>query len=349
MILSSLAVFACTGPGYYYQAASGQWQLMRARQDIDELLGSAETDPALAEQLQTAIDILGFADKQLGLPAGESYKTFVETGRDAVVWNVVAVPEFSLTAKKWCFVVAGCVPYRGFFKPEKAEQVAARLRQKELDVAVIPVSAYSTLGWFADPLLDTMMHGSDMQLAATMIHELAHRRLYIRGDTEFNEAYASFVEYGGVLDWLKTTRGTDAQQQWILSRKARDQFYQLLAQTQRRLSSLYASALGATEMRRAKQQIFTELKSATLQLKKEQWGGRDYFGYLFTSEFNNARLILFNSYEGGVCAFSALFRQAGEDFFEFHRLAKLRAEMDRGKRQAWLAQSCPGIASTHDL
>ena len=322
---------------------------MRARQDISEMLENPNTEPGLAARLETSRDILEFAENSLDLPAGDNYSSYVETGRTAVVWNVVAVPEFSLAAKKWCFVVAGCVPYRGFFKREEAEQVAARLRSKGLDVAVSPVTAYSTLGWFRDPLLDTMLHGSDMQLAATMIHELAHRRLYIRGDTPFNEAFASFVEYGGVLDWLQTTGGKDAQQQWVSGRKARDQFYQLLAQSRRRLSGLYASTLGETEMRRAKQQIFTALKSDTLQLEKEQWGCRDYFGFLFASEFNNAKLILFNSYEGGICAFSALFRLAGEDFFEFHRLAGLRAELERGKRQAWLAQSCPGIASALDL
>lgn len=322
---------------------------MRARQDIGVMLDNPHTDAGLAARLETSREILNFAENSLGLPAGDNYRQYVETGRTAVLWNVVAVPEFSLIAKRWCFPVAGCVPYRGYFKHEKARQAATRLRQKGLDVAVTAVTAYSTLGWYKDPLLDTMLHGTDMQLAATMIHELAHRRLYIRSDTAFNEAFATFVEYRGVLDWLQTTGGRDAQQQWVFGRQAREQFYQLLVQSRQRLSSLYASTLGERQMRHAKQQIFAELKTQTLQLAKEQWGGRDIFGFAFVSEFNNARLILFNSYEGGVCAFSALFRQAGEDFFEFHRLAVMRAEMDHGNRQAWLAQSCPGIASSDDL
>jgi len=344
-----LLLQGCAGPGYYLQAASGQWKLMHSRQDINEMLENPDTEPGLAQRLEASRGILEFAENRLGLPAGASYSSYVETGRTAVAWNVIAVPEFSLAAKKWCFMVAGCVPYRGFFEHDKAGRFAAKFRNRGLDVAVTPVTAFSTLGWFRDPLLDTMLRGSDTQLAATMFHELAHQRLYIRGDTAFNEAFASFVAYQGVLYWLESTGGKDAQQQWLSARNARDQFYRMLAQSRRQLSGIYASALGETEMRRAKQQVFAALKSDTLQRQEEQWGGRDYFGFLFAEEFNNARLILFNSYEGGVCAFSALFRQAGEDFIEFHRLAGLRAAMDRGKRQAWLAQSCAGIASAHEL
>ena len=193
-----IATAACSGPGYYLQAGSGHWKLMRAREDISELVEDPATDPALVRKLETSRKILSFAGETLGLPVQDSYSEFVATGREAVAWNVVAAPEFSLAPKKWCFLVAGCIPYRGYFDEPRALKAAERLARKGLDVAVTPVSAYSTLGWFRDPVLDTMLAGSDTRLAATLIHELAHRRLYLNGETVFSVSFARFVERGGV-------------------------------------------------------------------------------------------------------------------------------------------------------
>ncbi len=349
LILSGLLSYACTGPGYYYQVVSGHWKLMRARQDISKVLGNAETNPDLANSLRTASDILEFADQKLGLSAGGSYETYVETGRTAVTWNVVAAPEFSLTAKKWCFPVAGCVPYRGYFEKEKAQRYASKLRKKGLDVAVTPVTAYSTLGWFEDPLLDTMLHYSDMQLAATIIHELSHQRLYIKGDTAFNEAYASFVEFAGVNSWLQNRRDSNGVLHWKARRTAADEFKQLLRQSRKRLSDLYASPAIETEMRRSKQEIFATLRSGYSALRDGRWSGRDYFGKWFGSDMNNAKLALFESYEGGVCAFSGLFKLAEEDFIKFHQLVQTRMELGHEERNQWLTQNCPAIASGDNL
>ncbi len=344
-----LLIISCAGPGYYYQAASGQWQLMHTRQDINELLEDAETDPGLATRLQTAIDILGFAENQLALPAGGSFKSFVETGRDAVVWNVVATPEFSLKAKTWCFPVAGCVPYRGYFKRDKAEKFASKYRLKGFDVMVSPATAYSTLGWFEDPLLDTMLRGSDPLLAATLIHELAHQRLYVSGDTSFNEAYAGFVEISGVKAWLNRTSGVESEQDWLSRRAARQDFHRLLASTRDKLTALYLQELSDQEMRHSKVKVFDELRGEYVRVKGLKWQDRDYYGNWMSSDINNAHLVLFQSYEGGMCAFAGLFNQAGEDIHEFHQLAKMRAEMVHDKRQEWLAESCSIVASRDDL
>ena len=157
-----LALTACSGPAYYLQAASGQWKLNRSRQDIQTLLDDPSTSPQLITQLETAVQIREFAQTALDLPANESYSSYAQVDGDVLVWNVVATPEFSLTPKKWCFLVAGCVPYRGFFKQEKAMESAQRLRKKGMDVLVSPAGAYSSLGWFEDPLLSTMISGSDM-------------------------------------------------------------------------------------------------------------------------------------------------------------------------------------------
>jgi predicted aminopeptidase len=341
--------FACAGPGYYMQAVSGHWKLMRARQDIGEVLEDSRTDPGLAERLNTAADILAFAENELGLPAGNSYASYVETGRTAVVWNVVAAPEFSLAARKWCFPVAGCVPYRGYFERAKAGKNANRLRNKGFDVAVRPVTAYSTLGWFDDPLLDTMLGGPDMQLAATIIHELAHQRLYVKGDTAFNESYARFVELAGVDAWLESDRDVGASVAWTRRQAAISDFHRLLKQTRNRLSALYAKEMSEDEMREMKQAVFAALRAAYQDLRNKHWDGHDYFASWFASAINNADLALFESYEGGVCAFSTLHQSAGEDFMEFHQLARSRAELDQEERAAWLAQNCSPIASRPNL
>jgi predicted aminopeptidase len=199
MLMIVFGTCACAGPGYYVQAVSGHWHLMRERTVIDEILGNPKTDPERARKLRHVQGILEFAEQELQLPAGDSYQSFVETRREAVVWNVVAAPEFSLSPRKWCFIVAGCVPYRGYFDHDDAQRFGLRLERKGLDVSVSPAGAYSTLGWFSDPLLDTMLTRSDWQLAAYLFHELAHRKLYVRGDTDFNEAYARHVEQIGAV------------------------------------------------------------------------------------------------------------------------------------------------------
>jgi predicted aminopeptidase len=348
-IFVCLILSACASPGYYVQAAAGQWQLMHARQDIGELLESEDTDPALAVNLQKATEILSFAEDELGLPTGESYQSYVETGRSAVSWNIVATPEFSLEAKKWCFPVAGCVPYRGYFKQEKAEKFAHKLRAKDLDVAVSPATAYSTLGWFKDPLLDTMIRGSDTRLASTLFHELAHQRLYISGDTSFNEAYASFVELIGVKTWLVEMNKPESIAGRTKLRAARRDFQQLLSSTRNKLSALYQQKLSDTEMRSSKAMILEDLRAQYALMIEKNWQGRDYFAAWMSSDINNAHLALLQSYQGGLCAFSNLFQISGTDMIEFHHQASLLADMKQEDRRKWLSQPCSGIASIDDL
>ena len=342
-------VMGCAGPGYYWQAASGHMKLMRDRQDVGEVLADPETDPNLAQRLQTAAEILQFAEAELDLPAAESYRSYVETGRDAVVWNVVATPEFSLVPKKWCFPVAGCGPYRGYFEQEKAERFAARLRQKGLDVAVTPATAYSTLGWFDDPLMDTMLRGPETRLAGTIFHELAHARLYVKGDTTFNESYAAFVERAGVRSWLGQDDDQDVLDEWLRIRRAVSQFHALLSSTRDKLSDLYASGKTEQEMRDRKQGVFGDLKRDYDTLREQKWQGRDYFSSWFSTNPGNARLALHQSYEGGICVFDRLFRELGKSFPEFHGRAELLAEMDTAERRSWMNESCQPIASGHDL
>ena len=344
-----LVLTACASPGYYAQAIAGHLELMRQSQDVAEILSAEQTDPALRSRLELATGLRDFAVRELGLPDNGSYTQFVQTGRDAVTWNVVATPALSLEARHWCFPVAGCVPYRGYFQREAAEKFANRLRDSGLDVDVAPATAYSTLGWFEDPLLDTMMHYRDEQLAGIIFHELAHQQVYVRGDTGFNESYASFVEEVGVALWLRASGRADRLPQWESQRLAATQFDSLLLQARSELAELYASSATEAGKRRAKSILFEQLVADYQYLVNGPWSGQDFFAGWFAGELNNARLALFSSYRGGICAFAAIYREAGQDLQRFHAFAAERAGLEPAARSAWLEQPCPHVAPRQEL
>ena len=339
----------CAGPSYYGQAVSGHLRLMNQREDVRHILDSETTDPELARELQLTVRIREFAVKHLGLPDNDSYSQFVRTGKEAVTWNVVAAPEFSLAPKKWCFLGPGCVPYRGYFKQDDAIQFAGSMASRGYDTTVSPAIAYSTLGWFDDPLLDTMFQYSDQQLAAFIFHELAHQKLYVKGDTAFNEAYASFVEQAGVTRWLEQ-QGRDRE---IPARQkaaaAALQFNKLLQSTREQLNEIYRSGKTEAMMREAKADTFDGLVLQYRAMVESQWEGRNYYESLISGELNNASLALINTYQGGSCAFKSLYQQAGRNMAGFHELSAAKAKLAEDARAAWLNRPCEAIASNSDL
>lgn len=339
----------CAAPSYYAQAISGHRDLMRQRKDITEILNSGSASPEWTQRLELAQEIREFAVGQLHLPDNASFTQFVETGREAVTWNVVAAPEFSLTPRRWCFLVSGCVPYRGYFNLQNAERFAARLAGSGYDTAVSPVIAYSTLGWFDDPLLDTMFQYGDEQLAAFIIHEMAHQELYVSGDTLFSESYASFMEETGLRLWLESSGRKSGLPNGLNLQRAGAQINTLLQETRTKLAAIYASSQPEEGMRRAKSAVLENLREDYHQLVAEQWGGRSYFASLFARQLNNASLALFNSYRGGSCAFEALYREADRDMTRFQQLAASKARLGKKQRRAWLDQPCEVIASGGDL
>jgi predicted aminopeptidase len=351
LILSILLMqlTACVAPSYYSQAISGHMKLMRNRQSIDTLVEPGNTDPELAAELMLAMEIREFATTGLGLDAGGSYKQFVATGQSAVTWNVVAAPEFSLEPRTWCFPVSGCVAYRGYFKQEAAEQYAQKLADKEFDVVVSPAIAYSTLGWFDDPLLDTMLQYDEDQLAAFIFHELAHRQLYVKDDSAFSEAYASFIEETGVLLWLQATGREGRLEDWRTRQQASREFRDLLMETRQQLFDVYASNSTTAEKRTQKAFLFHELEMTYRAMVNNEWGGQDYYAGWFSRGLNNAQMALVNSYQGGVCAFAGLYRSVGGDMARFQELAAEKAVLSKEKRSAWLNQPCRVIASEGNL
>jgi predicted aminopeptidase len=339
----------CSSLSYYQQAVSGHLSLMRQRQDIDDLLASPQTDPALVEQLQLAQEIVRFAEAQMLLDANGSYSQLVITGQAAVSWNVIAAEEFSVEPRNWCFPVAGCVPYRGYFKEQQASNFAAQQQAEGYDIYVSPATAYSTLGWFDDPLLDTMFQYSTSQLAGILIHELAHQKLYVSGDTNFNESFAEFVESIGVKRWLQQTERQQELQNWAMRRLAEPQFAALLADTRESLRLLYASGKPIEVLRERKQAIIKESQSEYNNLVSNQWRGQDYFYGWLAGDVNNAKLALAQSYGGGACAFATLYQQANENLEKFYELAVQKSELSAAQREAWLNTLCNSFASVDDL
>jgi predicted aminopeptidase len=328
---------------------TGHLELMRQREDVTEILSSGSASPELARELELSLELREFAIEKLNLPDNASYTRYVATGREAVSWNVAAAPELSLSPRRWCFLVAGCVPYLGYFKRQAAEEHAARLAGAGFDTAVSPVLAYSTLGWFDDPLLDTMFRYSDEQLAGFIFHELAHQQLYVRGDTAFNESYASFIENTGVRLWLESSGRESQLPGWQKLREAGLQFNALLQKTVAELEAVYSSGQAEENRRQAKAVILKNLELQYQALVDSQCQGRSYFAPLFARDLNNASLALVNSYHGGNCAFEALYREADEDIVRFQQLATARAALDNSQRHSWLKQPCEIIASGSDL
>ena len=327
----------CASPAYYGQAIKGHLAIMSSREDIQELLDRRDLDPELRNRLELAVEIRAFASDRLSLPRNDSYTEFVRTGRKAVTWNVIATEEFSLQPERWCFLVAGCVPYRGYFSEAGAEKFASSLRKRSLDVIISPAIAYSTLGWFDDPLLDTMLQYREAQLAGFIFHELAHQQLYVKNDTLFNESYAGFVEEVGVAAWLEDSGRNRALARWKAEAAALIRFEALLSTTRQRLLQEFESGHAADFMRQNKSTIYTEMKVQYQRLVRDEWDGTSYFESWFNKEMNNARLALAESYQGGLCAFRNLYELAGEDIVQFQQMAAEKASLSRNQRAAWLA------------
>jgi len=322
----------CSTVSYYSQAVGGHLKLMRAREPIDKLLTAESTDPELRAKLQTLVDARQFAVDALELPDNKSYNTYVETGKRYVTWNVVAAEEFSLRAKTWCFPVAGCVNYKGYYAQEDANAYAEELKAENLDVNVGGATAYSTLGWFDDPVLDTMLNGGDIRFVGTLFHELAHQLLYIKNDSNFNEAFASFVEQEGIRIWLAERNESDRIERYNAYLDRNAGFSALLKSTREALLAVYAEEL-EDEQKRARKQAVLDDMQANYQTLKESWDG--YAGYdgWFSRKVNNARLVSVATYRRFIPAFAAMYADAGRQLPAFYEIAKEVAAMPSDQRR----------------
>lgn len=325
-LIAGMTCIAGCNFGYYWQAAAGHMELMRQTRPVDEIIADLREPVELRESLVAAADAVVFAHERLLLPDNGSYELFADIGRPYAVWNVVAAPPLSLEAHTWCFPVAGCVGYRGYFARDSADAFATALRAAGDDVFVGGVAAYSTLGRFADPLLNTMMDLPAYRLAGVIFHELAHQRLYVPGDTQFNESFASFVEAEGIRRWLKDRGEESALCRSRLESSRHREVLDMLGVIRTALQSVYAQDLPDAVKLRAKSTLLATINPAYDRLKGS-WDGPPDFDHWFSASFNNARFAILAAYDDDVRAFAALLEQSGGDLEAFYRrVAELAAE-----------------------
>lgn len=328
----SILLISCETVSYYSQAARGQLAILASREGIKGLLQDPQLPAKLREQFELVLQIREFAALELQLPVADNYSTYVDLGREHVVWNVFAAPEFSTQAVNWCYPIAGCVSYRGYFSQGSAAVYARKLEQEGFDVYTGGVDAYSTLGWFDDPLLSSVVNRSAHQLAGLIFHELAHQVAYAPGDTTFNESFATAVEREGIRRWAQALgeqqHYLDAEQN--LARQ--EEFVALISQWREQFDVLYNSDSSETEKREQKKGLQQALRAAYEDLK-QSWSGYDGYDAWFGRELNNAQLSTVASYNDLVPAFDSLLQQAEGDLEQFYRLVQELAELPADERE----------------
>jgi predicted aminopeptidase len=336
-LLGTIALFACL-PGcasisYYYQAVEGQMQIWHRSRPIAQVMQDARTAPQVRDRLTLALRVRDFASSELALPDNGSYRKYADLERPFVIWNIFATGELSVVPKEWCFPFAGCVGYRGYFNQGRAEQFGEELRRDGFDVFVVGVPAYSTLGWFDDPVLNTVMRYPDAQLAQLIFHELAHQVVYLPGDTVFNESFAVAVELEGVDRWLARDGDATKRTAFDLSEQRKDAFTSLIMKYRDSLKAVYAQPASDVEKRRRKAETFAALK-AEYQTLKSSWGGYAGYDRFFANELNNAHLVPVATYSELVPGFRRMLAEAGGDFRRFYAAVKELGKLPEAQRHA---------------
>lgn len=336
--MMSLLLCGCGSVRYYSQAVRGQAELLVHRRPISKLVNDPTADPKLAERLRLSQQARRFASQHLGLPDNRSYTTYVSLHRPYVVWNVFVVPRYSIDAVPQCFPIAGCVAYRGWFSEAAATTDAAQWRARGDDVSVGGVPAYSTLGWFADPILSSMLAWDDDELSSTIFHELAHQLIYVKGDTAFNESFATFVQRQGLRAW-RATRGLPVQNQ--RGQAMDDGFTRLVLDLRDRLKHLYASGADERAMEASKQAEIVAFRHRYERWRDRNWPGDHRYDSWVAKPINNARLLPFGLYDQWTPAFATLFARADAKWPAFYASVRALAREPKAARKQALDALLP--------
>ena len=336
-VFVATALTGCASIRYYDQLISGQIGILNKRQPINQILAEPDTPEKLKKKLKLVLDIRMFAKDKLFLPAKDQYLSFVDLERPFAVYNVYATPEFSFTPRTWCYPIIGCAVYRGYFSKKDAVDYAARLREKGYDVYLGGVVAYSTLGWFDDPVLSTFINLSDLKLAALIFHELSHHLLYVPDDTTFNESFATAVEQESLRRWLLVIDRPKAYGDYMKAYRRKQQFVKLVLKYRKRLESLYARDLPALIKRHDKTTEFENLK-ADYRLLKKQWGGYSGYDRWFNRKMNNAQLLTVSTYNDLVPAFLKLLKSCNDNLKTFYKKCQELSKKPKKERRAYLDQ-----------
>jgi len=342
---AALMLTSCSSLSYYTQAAQGQLQLLSDARPIDDWIADTSTNVKLRHRLEAARQIRRFAIQEMKLPDNGSYTNYTSLKRPYVLWNVVATPELSLKPIQWCFPVAGCVNYRGYYSKSDAQAYARQLRAQGHDVEVSGVSAYSTLGWFSDPLMSTFINYPDAELARLIFHELAHQVVYIAGDSQFNESFASAVELAGVEAWLERFGNPAMSDAYDRYKARKSDFLALLLRYRGELERTYKSMEPDDTKRATKGRLFIALQS-DYQVLKANWGGYAGYDRFFAEPLSNAHLASVATYNDLVPAFRALLRRE-KTWNGLYKAANRIAALDKEERTRVLkrlaASSPPGM------
>lgn len=352
-IILLLSNGGCSQLSYYRQAITGQMDVLARRQPITQVLTQTDLPEATRTKLNAALTMRRFATESLYLPDNGSYTDYADLQRRYAVWSVFAAPPLALEAKQWCFLMVGCLRYRGYFSEADAQALAEALRAEGYDVYIASVAAYSTLGWFDDPVLNTMLYWSRPHLAGVMFHELAHQFIYIDNDTAFNEGFAMAVQRIGTQRWLAQygTEQEKARYQHYWQRQK--QFLTLVQDLRQQLETLYAKTdLSDADKLQEKQRLFADLKARYIHLRETQWQNDRGYDHWFKRDLNNAKLMAIATYQDYVPAFLQLLRQKEGDLAQFYSAVKILGDLPVEQREkkinALLHQANTLLISNHE-
>jgi predicted aminopeptidase len=347
-LLLTLAVLlsGCSSVGYYAQAVKGHCQIVSRQKSCEKLLASTNTPPELKARLQLAADLCAYANRELGLPAKGAYTRYANLERPYVVWNVYAAPEFSLTARTWWYPFVGSLDYRGYFNEAMARSYADKLAKRGSDVYVEGVEAYSTLGWFKDPLLNTFLHHQEPILAEVLFHELAHQKVFASGDTDFNEAFATVVAKAGVRRWLRDQDDEQALARYEAALERNDAFVTIVQSAREELKQLYEVQSDESPRKTpeaGKERIIAQLREnfETLLARSDQYTGYQSW---FAENLNNAKLNSVATYYDLVPAFDRLLEQHQGELEPFYAAVKAFTKLPEAKRHQELQDARPTVA-----
>jgi len=322
----ALSLAGCAA-GYVVRAAYEEARLLWRRQPIDQLLARDALEPAMRSKLELVLAVRHFAATALGLRVGGSYASFAEVDGSQVVHVVSAAPRDALTPYTWWFPIVGDVPYRGYFDQADAESLAAELEHDGYDTLVRPAGAFSTLGWFDDPLPSTLLRADETRLAETVVHELTHNTLYVPGQAAFNESFATFVGLRGAE--LFFVQNADAVRATRVAARAADAltFAGFLDGAIARLDAAYARGIDES----SRQALFTALQG---DAGRQQWLTNDYAAF-WRRPLNNAVIVQDRLYADRLDVFEDVYAANAGD---------LRRTIDGVARAARRAPDAPWAA-----
>ena len=335
LLLLVQGLVGCQTLSYGIQAIAGQVDILGRRRPIARMLADPGLDPRLRQRLERVTAIRAFAAEALHLPVNDQYTSYADLERPFAVWVVFAAPQFDLAPRTWCFPVVGCVTYLGFFTEKKARERATSLRAQGLETYVTGVRAYSTLGWFADPILNTFVNAADADLASIVFHELAHGRLYVADDTAFNESFAVAVEREGVRRWLQDGQTPEVVKAYEASLARQDAFTALVLAARDELEALYSRKIAPVETTRRKRAIVARMRHDYDALKVS-WNGYSGYDAWMAGPLNNAQLNSVSAYHSLRDGFASLLADCGGDLQRFYAACEQLADQPLAQRHARL-------------